>query len=120
MRAELHASMTGLGVQSNLGKNGKNLQTFNSFKKDLKTTDDIKILSKDKKDELLNKYQSRRAEEADKLSKHIKDNHSLTARNLLHFQNSTNSNEQKETSYDAAKKLLTEMSIKNNRPVLGM
>lgn len=111
--------MTGLGVQNNLGKTGKNLQTFNSFKKEMKIQEDIKILSKDKKDELLNKYQSRKAEEADKLSKHIKDNHSITARNLLHYQKVTNSQEPKETSYDAAKKLLTEMNLKSNKPVLG-
>ena len=87
LRPELQAAMNGFGAD-NKYMNGKSFQTLNSFKKEVKANGEN--VNKDKKEGLMNKYQSRKALEADTLSKQLKNDHSLSARNLHQYQNTIN------------------------------
>lgn len=116
MRPELQAAMNGFGVDNKFS-NGRNMQTFSSFRSDNKIEDSK--LNKDKKEDLMNKYQSRKAQEADTLFKQLKNDSSLSARNLVHYQKTISSTNSKETPYEQAKKLLFETNQKETKPILG-
>ena len=108
--------MNGFGVD-NKYMNGKSFQTLNSFKKEVKANGEN--VDKEKKEELMNKYQSRKTLEADTLSKQLKNDHSLSARNLHQYQNSINPIAPKVSAYDQARKLLVDTNQKQSKPVLG-
>lgn len=108
--------MNGFGVQNKFSS-GKNIQPLNSFNKDAKPGE-IR-LEKEKKDELMNKYQSRKAQEADTLTRQLKNDHSVMGRNLLEYQRAVSTTDPKASSYDVARKLLLEANQKHNKPVLG-
>lgn len=108
--------MNGFGVDNKFSS-GKTIQTLSSLNKQAKVEE--AKMDPQKKEELMNKYQSRKALEADTLSKQLKNDFSVSARNLTQYQRATNSADARETAYDQAKKLLLEANQKHCKPVLG-
>ena len=107
--------MNGFGVDNKFS-GGRSIQTISSINKEAKAETSM---DKEKREELMSKYQSRKAVEAETLAKQLKNDHSVSARNLTQFQRAANSTDNRDTAYDQAKKLLLEANQKHCKPVLG-